>query len=103
MYDIWSLGCILFIMLTATMPFDDSNINKMLQYQQAKKFRFPPNVEQILSRESKELVRYINQILVVNIELKNFNHISFLFRLILEPDVCKRLVINRIVNHKWLE
>ncbi|KAL3268135.1 hypothetical protein HHI36_007262 [Cryptolaemus montrouzieri] len=34
MIDIWALGCILYIMLAAAMPFDDSNIKKMVKAQQ---------------------------------------------------------------------
>lgn len=29
----WALGCILYIMLSAAMPFDDTNITKMLKCQ----------------------------------------------------------------------
>ncbi|KAJ8948588.1 hypothetical protein NQ318_007592, partial [Aromia moschata] len=33
MYDIWALGCILYVMMTASMPFDDSNITRMVKDQ----------------------------------------------------------------------
>lgn len=33
MFDIWALGCVLYIMLTASMPFDDTNIKKMIKSQ----------------------------------------------------------------------
>ena len=31
MYDVWSMGCVLFIIVCASMPFDDSNMRKMLK------------------------------------------------------------------------
>lgn len=33
MFDMWALGCVLYIMLTASMPFDDTNIKKMIKMQ----------------------------------------------------------------------
>lgn len=33
MFDMWALGCVLYIMLTASMPFDDTNIKKMVKLQ----------------------------------------------------------------------
>lgn len=40
MYDSWSLGCILFIMLTASMPFDDEDIPSMIRAQKNKLIKF---------------------------------------------------------------
>lgn len=33
MNDMWALGCVLYIMLTASMPFDDANMRTMLRMQ----------------------------------------------------------------------
>lgn len=74
--DIWSLGIILFVMLNAVMPFDDSNIKKLLNDQISKKWVFQSKIDDIPYK-----------LLVSNL---------------LEPDVHLRLTLDRIIQHDWL-
>lgn len=50
--DAWSLGCVLFIMLSGTMPFDDSNLLEMLRIQKNRLLQFPrgPDKKKITAR-----------------------------------------------------
>ncbi|KAG8223884.1 hypothetical protein J437_LFUL004720 [Ladona fulva] len=56
MYDMWSLGCVLYIMLAASMPFDDSNIRNMLKTMINKNITFPPHCDGTLSPAAVHLV-----------------------------------------------
>ncbi|XP_004623270.1 testis-specific serine/threonine-protein kinase 1-like [Octodon degus] len=77
-YDIWSLGVILYIMVCGTMPYDDSNIKRMLRLQKEHRVNFPRYKP--LTRECKDLI----------------------YRM-LQPDVNQRLHIDQILSHCWLQ
>ncbi|KAL0271353.1 UNVERIFIED_CONTAM: hypothetical protein PYX00_008470 [Menopon gallinae] len=80
MYDIWSLGCVLYIMLTATMPFDDSNVAQMLEIQLTKSLTFPSKSQLLISPLAKKLVMHL-----------------------LAPDVTRRATLAQITKSFWLQ
>ncbi|CAK6440267.1 unnamed protein product [Pipistrellus nathusii] len=77
-YDIWSLGVILYIMVCGSMPYDDSNIKKMLRIQKEHRINFPRFKN--LTSECKDLIYRI-----------------------LQPDVNRRLHIDEILSHGWVQ
>ena len=77
-YDIWSLGVILYIMVCGSMPYDDSNIKKMLRIQKEHRVNFPRSKH--LTGECKDLI----------------------YRM-LQPDVTRRLHIDEILSHCWVQ
>jgi len=79
LYDMWSVGCVLFIMLTGHMPFDESNLTKMLDNQMNRVLTYPAPMEGQISHTAKSLIRHL-----------------------LEPDVTRRANIDQALSHNWL-
>jgi len=66
-------------MVNATMPFDDSNLKKLLKDQLARKWDFRSRVKDVLTPALAQLVRNI-----------------------LEPDITQRITLERISVHDWV-
>ncbi|XP_076464188.1 testis-specific serine/threonine-protein kinase 2-like [Babylonia areolata] len=78
LHDIWAMGVILYIMVCASMPYDDSNIKKMIKDQLERKVGFSKS--KVVSAEAKDLIRHI-----------------------LEVNVNRRYTLPQIIAHPWLQ
>lgn len=77
--DIWSLGVILYIMLNASMPFDDANLKQLLQDQLRKNWVFRGKLRDVLSEGAKTIIQRM-----------------------LEPDLTVRYNLDMILSHYWV-
>lgn len=77
LYDMWSLGCVLYIMITGSMPYDDENISATVQKQERHQIDYPD--DSIISKEVKLLISHL-----------------------MEPDTKRRATVADIMVHPWI-
>jgi len=80
LYDMWSAGCTLFVILTGYMPFDESDVPRMLHRQLKKILTYPRVVKNLISPCAKKFIRYL-----------------------LEPDVTRRATVDQALGNPWLD
>ncbi|KAK6171203.1 hypothetical protein SNE40_019442 [Patella caerulea] len=78
--DIWGLGCILYIMVCGSMPFDESDLKSMVNKQMAHSITVPTQVKDIVDPDCQSLI----------IQMLN-------------PDIDERPGIMSILSSDWLK
>lgn len=87
--DMWSLGCVLYIMLTANMPYDDENIAATIRQQEQRIIYYPSDDGGNVGMTTANATR-------VPDEVRN------LIARLLEPNVEIRLTVEQLLLEPWI-
>jgi serine kinase len=80
--SLWNFffNLVLIFKVCGSIPFDDSNLKKMIKFQLEGKLRFPAKMQDKVDPLAKDLIGKM-----------------------LEPDVMRRANIDKVIKHSWVQ